>query len=45
MTRHVEMLTRAGPHQIKRYTNAIRNHFGGRLGKLPWPPSSTSRPA
>lgn len=35
MTRHIEMLTRAGPDQIKRYTNAITNHFGGRLGKLP----------
>lgn len=35
MTRHVEMLTRAGPDQIKRYTNAITNHFGGRLGNLP----------
>ena len=35
MARHVEMLTRAGEDQIKRYTNAIKNHFGGRLGKLP----------
>lgn len=35
MTRHVEMLTRAGEDQIKRYTNAIKNYFGGRLGKLP----------
>ena len=35
MTRHVEMLTRAGPHQIKRYTNAIKNHFAGKFGKLP----------
>lgn len=35
MTRHVEMLTRAGPDQIKRYGNAIKNYFGGRLGKLP----------
>ncbi|CAH0231991.1 Putative prophage phiRv2 integrase [Arthrobacter sp. Bi26] len=35
MTRHVEMLTRAGPDQIKRYGAAIKNHFGGRLGKLP----------
>jgi integrase len=35
MTRHVEMLTRAGEDQIKRYTNAIKNYFSGRLGKLP----------
>lgn len=35
MTRHVEMLTRAGPDQIKRYGAAIKNHFSGRLGKLP----------
>lgn len=35
MARHVELLTRAGPDQIKRYGNAIKNHFGGRLGKLP----------
>lgn len=35
MTRHVEMLTRAGPDQMKRYGSAIKNHFGGRLGKLP----------
>lgn len=35
MTRHVEMLTRAGPDQIKRYGNAIKNYFSGRLGKLP----------
>ncbi|WNT44931.1 tyrosine integrase [Arthrobacter phage AbbyDaisy] len=35
MARHVEMLTRAGPDQIKRYTNAITNHFNGRLGNLP----------
>jgi len=35
MTRHVEMLTRAGPDQIKRYGNAIKNHFSERLGKLP----------
>jgi integrase len=35
MTRHIEMLTRAGPDQVKRYTNAIKNHFGGKLGKLP----------
>lgn len=35
MARHVELLTRAGPDQLKRYGAAIRNHFGGRLGKLP----------
>lgn len=35
MARHVEMLTRAGPDQIKRYERAIINHFSGRLGKLP----------
>jgi integrase len=35
MTRHIEMLTRAGPDQVKRYTNAIKNHFSERLGKLP----------
>lgn len=33
--KHIEMLTRAGPDQIKRYRNAIKNHFSGRLGKLP----------
>lgn len=35
MARHVEMLTRAGPDQIKRYQNAITNYFNERLGKLP----------
>lgn len=35
MERHVEMLTRAGPDQVKRYRNAIKNHFSERLGKLP----------
>lgn len=35
LTRHIEMLTRAGPDQIKRYTNAVKNHFGGKFGKLP----------
>jgi integrase len=35
MARHVEMLTRAGEDQIKRYERAIKNHFSGRLGKLP----------
>ena len=35
MQRHIEMLTRAGPDQIKRYGAALKNHFGGRLGKLP----------
>lgn len=35
MQRHVELLTSAGPDQIKRYGSAITNHFGGRLGKLP----------
>lgn len=35
MTRHVDMLTRAGPDQIKRYRNAITNHFNERLGKMP----------
>jgi len=35
MARHIEMLTRAGPDQIKRYQNAIKNHFGGKFGKLP----------
>lgn len=35
MARHVEMLTRAGPDQIKRYENAIKNYFSERLGKLP----------
>lgn len=35
MERHIEMLTRAGPDQIKRYQNAVKNYFGGRLGKLP----------
>jgi integrase len=35
MARHIEMLTRAGPDQIKRYQNAIKNHFSGKFGKLP----------
>ena len=35
MARHIDMLTRAGPDQIKRYRNAITNHFSERLGKLP----------
>lgn len=35
MTRHVEMLTRAGPDQIKRYQNAIKNYFSGKFGKMP----------
>lgn len=35
MGRHIDMLTRAGPDQIKRYRNAIKNHFSERLGKLP----------
>lgn len=35
MERHIDMLTRAGPDQIKRYRNAMKNYFGGRLGKLP----------
>jgi integrase len=35
LERHIEMLTRAGPDQIKRYRNAIKNHFNERLGKLP----------
>lgn len=35
MVKHVEMLTRAGPDQIKRYGNAIKNHFGGKFGALP----------
>lgn len=35
MERHIEMLTRAGPDQIKRYRNAMKNYFSGRLGKIP----------
>lgn len=35
LAKHVEMLTRAGPDQIKRYQNAITNHFGGKFGALP----------
>lgn len=35
MERHIEMLTRAGPDQIKRYRSAIKNHFSERLGKMP----------
>lgn len=35
MERHIEMLTRAGPDQIKRYRSAATNYFGGRLGNLP----------
>lgn len=35
MRRHVELLTSAGPDQIKRYGAAIDNHFNGRFGALP----------
>lgn len=35
MLEHVDLLTRAGPDQIKRYGKAIDNHFSGTLGKLP----------
>lgn len=35
LRRHVELLTSAGPDQIKRYGAAINNWFAGRLGKLP----------
>lgn len=35
LQRHIELLTSAGPDQIKRYGSAIRNHFSGRLGRLP----------
>lgn len=35
LLRHVELLTSAGPDQIKRYERAINNYFGGRLGKIP----------
>lgn len=35
MERHVEMLTSAGPDQLKRYGRAIRNHFNGKFGAIP----------
>ena len=35
MERHIEMLTRAGPDQIKRYQKSIKNYFSERLGKMP----------
>ncbi|MFP3580003.1 site-specific integrase [Arthrobacter sp. SIMBA_036] len=35
LQRHVELLTSAGPDQIKRYGAAIENYFSERLGKLP----------
>lgn len=35
LTRHVELLTSAGPDQIRRYGAAISNHFNGRFGALP----------
>ena len=35
LKRHIEMLTNAGPDQIKRYGAAIRNHFNGKFGALP----------
>lgn len=35
MERHIEMLTTAGPDQIKRYRNSIKNYFSERLGKMP----------
>ena len=35
MVKHIGLLTRAGPDQLKRYDRAIANHFSGTLGKLP----------
>ena len=35
LEKHVELLTRAGPDQLKRYERAIANHFGGKFGALP----------
>jgi integrase len=35
LEKHVELLTRAGPDQLKRYERAIKNHFGGKFGSLP----------
>ncbi|MBP3044902.1 site-specific integrase [Arthrobacter jiangjiafuii] len=35
LVRHVELLTSAGPDQIKRYGAAISNHFNGKFGALP----------
>lgn len=35
LVRHVELLTNAGPDQIKRYGRAIENHFNGKFGALP----------
>ncbi|WP_104087028.1 site-specific integrase [Arthrobacter sp. GMC3] len=35
LDKHIALLTRAGPDQLKRYKAAIKNHFGGEFGKLP----------
>ena len=35
LERHIELLTSAGPDQIKRYGRAIKNHFNGTFGALP----------
>ncbi|GAA1337061.1 tyrosine-type recombinase/integrase [Arthrobacter roseus] len=35
MIRHTQLLTRAGPDQLKRYESAINNHFSSTLGKMP----------
>lgn len=35
MLRHVSLLTTAGPDQTLRYERAIKNHFGGKLGRVP----------
>ncbi|MEZ2373137.1 tyrosine-type recombinase/integrase [Arthrobacter sp. RCC_34] len=35
LRRHVELLTSAGPDQLKRYGRAIDRYFGGRIGKIP----------
>lgn len=35
LTKHVDLLTSAGPDQIKRYRRAIVLHFGGDFGSLP----------
>lgn len=35
LVRHIELLTNAGPDQIKRYGRAVANHFNGMFGALP----------
>lgn len=35
MTKHIGLLTSAGPSALASYRSAVRDHFGGQLGHLP----------